>query len=150
MTNGAAATTSRRRIALALLALATVGIGLIVHSGMSGAVGDIAGDALYAVLIYLLIALIAPRWSRPVVALIALAFCAGVELLQLTGLPREWAAAFPPSRLVLGSGFDMRDIAVYAGAVVVTAVVDAAVTRSFARAASRNATGRPPEGERPV
>ncbi|MCV0335680.1 MULTISPECIES: ribosomal maturation YjgA family protein [unclassified Microbacterium] len=150
MTHSAAANTSRRRVALAVLAVATVGIGLVVHRGMSGAVGDIAGDALYAVLIYLLVALVAPRWPRPAVAFLSFVVCAGVELLQLTGLPREWGAMFPPIRLVLGSGFDLRDLAVYAIAVAATSLIDMGVTRAVGRSASRNATGRPPEGERPV
>lgn len=150
MTTGAATKTSRRRITLALLAVVTVGIGLLVHRSVGGATGDIAGDALYAVLIYLLAAFVVPRWSGPAVAAVAFAVCAGVELLQLTDLPREWASAFPPIRLVLGSGFDMRDLAVYAGAVVVAALVDIALTRALADTPPGNATGRPPEGERPV
>jgi MFS superfamily sulfate permease-like transporter len=150
MTHSAAAKTSRRRVTLAALAVATVGIGLLVHRSVSGRVGDVAGDALYAVLIYLLAALVAPRWPRPAVAIVAFVFCAGVELLQLTGLPHEWASVFPPIRLVLGSGFDVRDLAVYAGAAAVAAVIDVVVTRAFADTMSRNATGRPPEGERPV
>ncbi len=128
----------------------TVGLGLLVHRRVGGTIGDIAGDALYAVLLYLLVALIAPRTRRPVAGVIAFAVCSGVELLQLTALPRAWAAVFPPTELVLGSGFDPRDIIVYAAAVAAASVIDSAVTRVFAGTSSGNATGRPPEGERPV
>lgn len=150
MTNGPPASRTRRRVILAVLAAVTVTIGLVVHRGVSGTFGDIAGDALHAVLIYLLVALIAPRTRRPVVAVIAFAVCSGIELLQLTALPREWAAVFPPIRLVLGSGFDARDIVVYAAAVAAASVIDIAVTRRLVGTASGNAAGRPPEGERPV
>lgn len=150
MTNDPVTPTPRRRIALAVLAVATVLLGLLVHALVAGAIGDIAGDALYAVLIYLLIAVVVPRWPALPVAAVAFAFCGGVELLQLTGLPREWAAGFPPLGLVFGSGFDGRDLVVYAVAVVVAALVDVTATRALAGTASGDATGRPPEGERPV
>ncbi|KJL23736.1 hypothetical protein RN51_01271 [Microbacterium oxydans] len=150
MTIDAALTSSRRRITLAVLAVATVPIGLVVHRSVAGVVGDVIGDALYAVLIYLLVALIAGRWRPLAPALVAFVFCAGVELFQLTGIPREWASVLPPVRLVLGSGFDGRDIVVYAGAVAMAALVDRAVSRAAADSTPGNATGRPPEGERPV
>lgn len=150
MTNDPPANRVRRRIALAALAAATIGLGLFVHRSVGGTVGDVAGDALYAVLIYLLTALVAPRARRPVVAAIAFAVCTGVELLQLTALPRETAAVFPPIELVLGSGFDVRDIVVYAAAVAAASAIDIVVTRVLVGAASENDEGRPPEGERPV
>ncbi|PRB10422.1 DUF2809 domain-containing protein [Microbacterium sp. MYb62] len=150
MTNDAAAKTPRRRVVLSVLAVVTIGVGLVVHRGLPGTIGDIAGDALYAVLVYLLVAVIVPRCSRAAVAAVAFAICTGIELLQMTGLPREWAAAFPPIELVLGSGFDLRDIVVYATAVTAAFLIDHAVALASAGAARRNATGRPPGGERPV
>jgi hypothetical protein len=154
MTNDPVAKTVRRRIVLAVLAATTVGLGLLVHRNSSGMLGDITGDALYAALIYLLAAFVAPRWPRPAVALFAFAVCGGVELLQLTGLPRDWASAFPPIELVLGSGFDMRDIVVYAAAAAAASLADVVLTRALAPALNGagpgNTTGRPPEGERPV
>lgn len=150
MTEDLAEPRNRRRPQLALLAAVTVGLGLFVHRSIDGAVGDIAGDALYAVLIYLLAAFVAPRAHRAAPASVAFAVCSGIELLQLTALPREWAAVFPPIELVLGSGFDPRDIAVYGVAVAAASLVDAALSRRAARSVSGNATGRSPEGERPV
>jgi len=148
MTSSAAA--ARRRFVLAGLAVPVVGSGLLVHSMIDGPIGDVAGDALYAVLIYLLAAFALPRSGALRPALIAFVFCAGVELLQLTGLPRAWASAFPPSALMFGSGFDVRDVVVYAIAVIAAAVADAALARAAGRVSPENATGRPPEGERPV
>ena len=56
-----------------------------------------------------------------------------VELFQLTGLPRAWAIAFPPIALVLGTGFDVRDVVVYAGTVIVTALADVAIVAGAGR-----------------
>ncbi|WP_350351953.1 DUF2809 domain-containing protein [Microbacterium sp. A8/3-1] len=150
MANDPPASPVRRRVALAVLAAATVGLGLFIHRSAGGMIGDVTGDALYAVLIYLLVALVAPRARRPVVAVFAFAVCTGVELLQLTALPREAAVVFPPIELVLGSGFDARDIVVYAAAVAAASVIDIVSTRVIIGAASGKTTGRPPEGERPV
>ncbi|MDQ0648900.1 hypothetical protein QFZ53_003096 [Microbacterium natoriense] len=141
---------TRRRTVLAGLAVLVVATGLLVHRFVGGQLGDIAGDALYAVLIYLIAAFALPRSPGMRPALIALVFCTGVELLQLTGLPQVWAAAFPPSALVLGSGFDPRDLVVYALAVIVAAAADALLAKTSRSTPVGHATGRPPEGERPV
>ena len=142
---------SRRRVMVAALAVVTVAAGLIVHRFVGGVLGDVAGDALYAVLIYLLAAFVLSRSPGLRPALIAVAFCTAVELLQVTGLPQAWAAAFPLSALVFGTGFDPRDIVVYALAAAAAAVTDVLLVRRCRPAsASAHATGRPPEGERPV
>jgi hypothetical protein len=150
MTNAAPSSQLPRRIRLALVAAATVGLGLLVHRAGDGVLGDIAGDALYALLIYLLCAIVAPWARRPIVAGIALTICIAVELLQLTRLPRDLAAVFPPAELALGSGFDTRDLVVYAAAVSAAFLVDTVLARALTHHASGNAAGRPPEGERPV
>jgi hypothetical protein len=113
--------------AAALLA-AVVAAGLMVHAALpDSAATDIAGDALYAAAAYLAVALIAP--SLPVLAVggIAAAWCVGVELFQLTGLPLEWGARFAPVMLVLGTVFDARDIVVYLLTIVVLTAVHALV-----------------------
>lgn len=101
-----------------------------MHRYGSGDSGDIVGDALYATLLYLLLALLAPRSPRRMLAALALILCAGVEFLQLTGIPRDLAAVFPPAALVLGAGFDQRDLLVYAAAVVITMIIDVAISRA--------------------
>lgn len=130
MTTDAVPGPRRRRIVLAVLAVVTVGVGLLVHRVVPGEIGDIAGDALYAVLVFVLVAFILPGRRRSAVAVVAFAVCVAVELFQLTGLPQEWGAAFPPIGLVLGSGFDARDILVYAGGVAAASLADHAITRS--------------------
>lgn len=110
-----------------------IATGLIVHFRMRGPAGDIIGDALYAVMIYLLAVVLLPRTSRRILAALALALCFGIELLQLTALPASVNGAFPPAALVLGHGFDQRDLLVYLVAVLVVLIVDAAITRSLRR-----------------
>ncbi|MFJ2553156.1 DUF2809 domain-containing protein [Microbacterium sp. NPDC087591] len=150
MTTDAAAPRTRRRLMLAGLAATTVGVGLLAHRSIDGVVGDVVGDALYAVLVYLLAAFVAPR-ARPLrSAVVAFTICAGIELFQLTALPRIWAAEFPPIRLALGTGFDPRDLVVYAVAVIAAAGVDEVIARRRVSRTSGNAAGRPPEGERPA
>lgn len=129
MMTDAAARPPRRRITLAVLAAATVGLGLLSRSLTHGTFGDIAGDALYAVLIYLLVVFVRPRARLWQSAIAAFVICGGIELFQLTGLPRAWAAEFAPVALVLGTGFDARDILVYAIAVATASVLDALSSR---------------------
>lgn len=137
----------RRRIALAILAAIVLCAGLAVHRLGSGDAGDIAGDALYAVLAYLLIALVLARRPRSLVAALAIILCTSVELLQLTELPGDAAAAFSPAALVLGRGFDQRDLLVYAFAIVLVMLADVAISRTIARG---RRSGRLPSGRRPL
>ncbi|REJ07684.1 DUF2809 domain-containing protein [Microbacterium bovistercoris] len=113
----------RRRLLLALAAVATVAAGLAVHFlAPAGPVSDAVGDVLYAALIALLVAFVAPcaRWR--VTAAVALGWCVGVELLQLTPLPSQWAASFPPLRLVFGTGFSLWDLLWYAVGVALVVI----------------------------
>jgi hypothetical protein len=107
--------------------------GLLVHRFGSGDIGDIAGDALYAVFAYLLFATLLVRSSRTLPAALAIIFCTVIEFLQLTELPRTWALAFPASALVLGSGFAQRDLLVYPASVLLALIVDAALSRRARR-----------------
>ncbi|MCS3844835.1 DUF2809 domain-containing protein [Microbacterium sp. AK031] len=124
---------ARRRIALVAVAVAVLVAGLLVHRFGSGEIGDIAGDALYAVLVYLLFAMLLARSSRTLPAALAIIFCTVIEFLQLTDLPRTWALAFPPSALVLGSSFAQRDLLVYPASVLLALIVDAALSRGTRR-----------------
>ncbi len=119
-----------------VLAALVVATGLIAHRAVPGVVGDIIGDALYAALIYLLAVLLLPRTSRTTLAALALLFCFGIELLQLTSIPASIARDIPVAALVLGRGFDQRDLLVYAAAVILVMCVDAALSRSIRHRAS--------------
>ncbi len=134
MTEAAAA----RRLAAALSLVAVVAAGLLVHRMLPASVfADVAGDALYACAVYVALVVVAPRGRRRVIAAIAAGWCVAVELFQATGLPLRWAEAFPPIRLVLGSGFDARDLVVYAAAVAAVLAADAAASRLIRRRRAR-------------
>lgn len=98
------------------------------------AASDIAGDALYAVAAMCAVVLIAPRLSPIAAGAIALAWCIGIELLQLTPLPAAIASVVPASMLVLGTVFDPRDLLVYSVTVAAATAVDLAVGRRARRA----------------
>ncbi|PJJ65266.1 uncharacterized protein DUF2809 [Compostimonas suwonensis] len=117
--------------------MVVVAAGLGVHLAVPGVVGDALADALYAVLVYLIVALIAPRLRTVVTAAIAFALCAAVELLQLTGLPEALTGLWAPFRLLLGTTFSAADLLAYAGGVVVVALVDAGARRRARRTAAR-------------
>ncbi len=125
-----------RRLAAVLALAVVVAAGLAVHRLMPSSVAsDVAGDALYAVAVYTGLVLLLPR-SRPLVlAAGAAAWCVAVELLQLTGMPITLAERMPVAALVLGSGFDARDLVVYVLAVASALGVDGVVTRVRARRA---------------
>ena len=96
------------------------------------------GDGLYAALIYLLVALVAPRCRAWVVAAVAFVVCAVIELAQLTGLSATVVEAVPPLRYVLGTTFQAADLASYAVGAALAAVVDRASTRKHPPATSES------------
>lgn len=120
-----------RRLAAALLLVATITAGLLVHGLLPDTpVTDITGDALYAVAAYLAVVLIAPRLPALAAGAIAAAWCVAVELFQLTGLPLSWGAQFSPVMLLLGTVFDPRDLVIYVAAIALATAVDALVGRA--------------------
>ncbi|MEV7800579.1 DUF2809 domain-containing protein [Microbacterium foliorum] len=118
-----------RRRRLLVSAVLVVGVGLVTHIAGTGPIADFAGDALYAVMIYLVIAIAVPRAAFWLVGATALVLCALIECFQLTGLPALWAQTFWPVRLVLGVGFDARDLVAYAVGAGAATVVDVMVSR---------------------
>ena len=123
------ATVRTRRRRLLIAAVLVIAVGLAVHLLGSGPVADFAGDALYAVMIYLVIAVVFARAASWVVGAAAVVVCTLIELFQLTGLPGVWAEAFWPVRLVLGAGFDARDLIAYAVGAAAATVCDLILRR---------------------
>ena len=122
-----------RRLILAIAAVVTIGAGLSVHAIGWGP----AGDVLYAVLIYLLLALL----MRKRAWIPALAWCFGVELFQLTGWPAAWGS---PWTLIFGSGFAWGDLVCYAVGVALAAGIDGYSTRERSQTMGMSsAKGRP-------
>lgn len=137
----------RRRIVLAGVGVALVVVGLTVARGLDGPVAAFAGDALYAALIVVVIAFLAPRASSPTVAGAAFAVCAAVELFQLTGVPAALADSVPAVALVLGTTFQWTDLVAYAIGAALAGAVDA-VSRRVA-GSSRGGPTTPSAGARP-
>ncbi|WP_341579606.1 DUF2809 domain-containing protein [Microbacterium schleiferi] len=123
-----------RRIGSLVALLTVVVAGLAVHVLLpdTGAT-DIAGDALYAVAVYAFLIAIMPGRYPPLVGAVALAWCVGIEVFQLTGIPLAAGTAFPPAMLVLGTVFDPRDLVVYATAILVLTAADTALSRGRAK-----------------
>ncbi|WP_167041181.1 DUF2809 domain-containing protein [Salinibacterium sp. ZJ454] len=132
---------SRPRTLLAAGVLVTAA-GLLVHFTLAGAAADFTADALYAVLAYLVVALLAPRMPPAAVAGIAYGLCALIELGQLTGLPAALAVLFPPARLLLGTTFAPLDLLAYAVGVAGALLAEWLL---LARRAHRDAVNRPSE-----
>ena len=74
-----------RRVTAGVALGAVIAAGLGVHFLLPDtAATDIAGDALYAAAVYAFIILLIPRRHPLLVGAIALAWCVGIELFQLT------------------------------------------------------------------
>lgn len=105
---------ARRRLAAAAAALVIVGAGLALRAVAAGEVAKYGGDALYTLLLFALVLVVAPRTAPAKAAAIALAVSWGVEFLQLTDVPAHLARQSTAARLVLGSTFNAPDLFWYA------------------------------------
>jgi hypothetical protein len=118
---------ARVRLAYIALALCTIVLGLWVHRGtaLEPVVRDVVGDALWAMMITWWIGAVTPRTRLPTRCATAFGICLSVELSQLLHTPSlDALRATTLGRLVLGSGFDPRDIVAYAAGVAVAAACD--------------------------
>ena len=113
-----------RRLGIAAIGAGVIALGLLVHFTMGGAGADFLADSLYAVLIYLIVTFVVPSFRALMVAAVAFAICAVVELLQLSGVPAALGEVFPPTRLVFGTTFATVDIVAYALGAAGAAVCD--------------------------
>jgi hypothetical protein len=121
----------RARASYLALAAATIALGLWVHHAGNalGPVGrDVLGDALWAAMMVWLVGAVAPRARTLPRRAVALGICVGVELSQLVHTPALDAVRQTTlGQLVLGSGFDPRDLAAYAIGVTAAALLERAV-----------------------
>ena len=97
-------------------------------------------------LIYLLMAAVAPRIPCALIAAAALAVCTAVELLQLSPLPAALGEIFPPARLVFGTTFGMLDLVSYGTGVLAAGLLDGMLRRRLGarRPGKRNRSGAVP------
>jgi uncharacterized protein DUF2809 len=128
----------RARLRYVALAVATIAVGLIVHlrgTLLPPAARDALGDALWAVMIVWGVSAAAPVARPAARGLVALALCWTVEASQLLHTPAlDAVRATTLGQLVLGSGFDPRDLVAYAAGVL-AALLGEAVARRSARGA---------------
>jgi hypothetical protein len=123
-----------------VLACATIAVGLLVHlrgAALGPVARDVLGDALWAMMIAWWTGVLAPRARFTVRCSAAYAVCAAVEVSQLYHTPALDAVRETTlGHLVLGSGFDPRDLAAYAAGVALAALLES-VSRSLTRSRSR-------------
>ncbi len=112
----------RARSAYAALALGTIAVGLGTHLGggaLAPAVRDVVGDALWATMLAWWVGALAPGLPPGARGALALAGCFAVEASQLYHAPGVDAVRRTTlGHLVLGSGFDPRDLGGYAAGVL--------------------------------
>ena len=101
------------RVTAGLVAVGLVVVGVAV-SRLDHALADPVGDALYAAFVFALLVVIAPRARSATLAIVTFAFCAAVELAQLTGVPAAIVDAVPVARFALGTTFVAADLLAYA------------------------------------
>lgn len=130
----------RPRLPYLALAVGTIALGLLVHLG-GAALGpvarDVLGDALWAAMLAWWLGALAPAaspWRRGAAAL---AICVAVELSQLVHTPAlDAVRRTTPGHLVLGSGFDPRDLVAYAAGVLAAVLLERAASRRRAPASA--------------
>lgn len=89
--------------------------------------GKYPGDALWALMIFLLLGFCKPRWSIATAAITALVICYAVEFSQLYQAP--WLVSIRKTtlgHLVLGSAFHAQDLLAYAAGIAIGAVLELA------------------------
>lgn len=121
----------RARIAYTGIALCTIALGLAVYGDrrlFTPAWRDVLGDAIWACMMTWWIGAALPRARLLRRGLMALAVCWLVEFGQLVRAPvLDALRATVPGRLVLGTGFDPRDLLAYATGVVAAMALERAL-----------------------
>ena len=119
---------ARARVRFASLAVATVAVGLALHwrgTFVPAVLRDVLGDALWAMMIGWWIGALAPRMRAGRRAAVALALSWAVEFSQLYHAPAIDAWRHTTlGALMLGTGFDGRDLGAYALGVFMMIVLD--------------------------
>jgi zinc D-Ala-D-Ala carboxypeptidase len=118
----------------AILAAVVVLAGLGGRAALPAAVGGPLGDALFATLVVLLVALALPRTGPFVGAAVGLVVCGGIEAAHLTDVPAQVVDRFPAARYALGTAFTPADLPWYAAGAVAGGVL-LALARSRSRGA---------------
>lgn len=117
------ASPTRLRLRYLALAVATIALGLLfqqTRDALPFAFADALGDALWALMMYWLVGVAYATPRRLPRAAVALVLCWLVEFSQLYHTPwLDRHRATTLGHLILGSGFDLRDLASYGIGVLV-------------------------------
>ena len=121
---------SPRQIVVFLLIAGVIIIGILPRVFQTGSVllDKYLGDALYAILFYLLVGLAWPKGNPLQKMILTVLGMLIIESFQLTGLPLQWRLS--SNRLlnfisiVLGTGFSWLDIVAYLAGIVIIWRVD--------------------------
>ncbi|MEE1788443.1 DUF2809 domain-containing protein [Streptomyces sp. SP17BM10] len=100
----------RVRAVAVVAAGSAVAAGLGVRAFGGGEFAKCAGDALYTVLVYVLVVFVAPLVRPARAAVVAAALSWAVEFFQITGVPDELGRRSTLARLALGSTFNPPDL----------------------------------------
>jgi hypothetical protein len=102
----------------------------MLHSGLP-AIDKYLGDALYAVLVYILLSIAWPGTAPAHKALAAFALVAVIEAFQLSHIPARMARsgnlALKLGAIVLGTSFSWYDLLAYAGGILLIFLLDRAL-----------------------
>jgi hypothetical protein len=90
-----------------------VALAIRVVAPLGSLVEQSSGTALYASMTWAGVRFLAPRAAPLLAGGLALAWCWGAELFQLTGIPAALSADSLAARLVLGVAFDPVDLIWY-------------------------------------
>jgi len=125
---------SRSRALYAILILVVIVAGLASRrypSLLPAQLGKYPGDALWALMVMLLFGFAKPRWSIARTAVAALSTSFAVEFSQI--YQADWINAIRETtlgHLVLGSGFDPRDLLAYTVGVAIGAASEMLASRA--------------------
>ena len=123
-----------RRARFIVLALGTIAVGLLVKTrapALSPGARDMLGDALWATMVAWWAGALAPGARLGLRIAAAYTVCVVVELSQLYHAPAlDAVRATRLGHLVLGSGFDPRDLVAYAVGVAGAALLDRIISRT--------------------
>ncbi|MHA7135452.1 DUF2809 domain-containing protein [Oerskovia turbata] len=93
-------------------------------------VGDVVGDLLYAVAVYVALVLVAPRTRPWAAGAVTLGWCWLVETLQATPVVGAALDVAPAAAWVLGSTFNPRDLLLYLLGTLLATTLDLLVVRT--------------------
>ena len=121
-----------RRLVIAAVAFGTLGLGVGIRLGpMPPVWAKYGGVGLWCALVYWLVLFISPRLAAWMAFLAALGIGCGVELLQLSDIPRTLARSIPLSKWILGTTFSAPDFPAYAVGAGLAALLHVGLARSL-------------------